>query len=141
MYLPLLLLSLESHLQKSLAIVVSVIPPDSLFSTHLEIAFPSFLTIITQRFLPAHGGICRPPPQHLIPAPAPLLLLVSVTTTRQESSSGGQVCSFPLQLGPSLVHTSQLSGYPAVRERGSSERCRSLWATTPESRRGWRCGV
>ena len=42
--LPLFILSLASHLQKSLAIVVSVIPPDSLFSTHLEIAFPSFLT-------------------------------------------------------------------------------------------------
>lgn len=53
----------------------------------------------------------------------------------------GEVCSFPLQLGPSLTHTSQLSGYPAVRERGSSERCHSLWAITPESRRGWGGGV
>ena len=103
--------------------------------------FPLPDIIITQRFLPAHGGICSPPPQHLIPAPAHLLLLVSVTTTRQVSSSGAQVCSFPLQLGPSLVHTSQLSGYPAVRERGSSGRCRSLWAMTPEPRRGWRCGL
>ena len=48
----------------------------------------------------------------------------------QVSSSWVQVCSFPLQLGPSLVHTSQLSGYPAGREQGSSKRCRSLWAMT-----------
>ena len=55
-----------------------------------------------------------PPPQHLMPPPAPLLLLVSVTTAMQESSSGAQVCHFPLQLGPSLTHTSQLSEHPVV---------------------------
>lgn len=99
--------------------------------------FPSFLIIITQRFTQpvADSAILKanPPPQHVIPARALLLLLVSVTTMMQESSSGAQVCSFPVQLGPSPTHTSQLSGYPAVREQGSSERCRSLWAMTPKS--------
>ena len=101
------------------------------------------------RFLSAQGDICHcegtppqhTPPQHVIPAPALLLLLVSVWKTMQESSSGAQVCSFPLQLGLSPTHTSQLSGYPAIRERGSSERCRSLWDMTPGSGLGWGGGV